>query len=141
MVHTKIRDTRTSAALVPHVGPLALSTGQNRTPVRRRLLALLCVSACFLTACGVLPGTGPDRRTVTVWLMKDSASQEFLDRFTEDFEHGHPDLDLDIRIQEWTGIGGKVEPRWRPTTGTGRTSSRSATPRSRSTSTAADCST
>ncbi|MEU9307334.1 extracellular solute-binding protein [Streptomyces sp. NPDC048256] len=77
--------------------------------MRRRLLALLCVSACFLTACGVLPGTGPDRRTVTVWLMKDSASQEFLDRFTEDFEHDHPDLDLDIRIQEWTGIGGKVE--------------------------------
>ncbi|MFI5468952.1 extracellular solute-binding protein [Streptomyces cacaoi] len=78
--------------------------------MRRRLLALLCVSACLLTACGVLPGTGgPDRRTVTVWLMKDSASPEFLDRFTEDFEHDHPDLDLDIRIQEWTGIGGKVE--------------------------------
>ncbi|MEU5278352.1 extracellular solute-binding protein [Streptomyces asoensis] len=77
--------------------------------MRRRLLALLCVSASFLTACGVVPGSGePDRRTVTVWLMKDSASQEFLDRFTEDFEKGHPDLRLDIRIQEWTGIGGKV---------------------------------
>ncbi|WP_328433522.1 extracellular solute-binding protein [Streptomyces sp. NBC_00425] len=78
--------------------------------MRRRLLALLCVSAALLTACGVLPGTGgPDRSTVTVWLMKDSASQEFLDRFTADFEHGHPDLDLDVRIQEWTGVGDKVE--------------------------------
>jgi N,N'-diacetylchitobiose transport system substrate-binding protein len=41
--------------------------------------------------------------------MKDSASQEFLDRFTADFEHDHPDLDLDVRIQEWSGIGDKVE--------------------------------
>jgi N,N'-diacetylchitobiose transport system substrate-binding protein len=56
----------------------------------------------------MLPGGGDDRRTVTVWLMKDSASQEFLDRFTEDFERTHPDLDLDIRIQQWTGIGEKV---------------------------------
>ncbi|MER6563217.1 extracellular solute-binding protein [Streptomyces sp. NPDC001027] len=78
--------------------------------MRRRLFAPLCVSAALLTACGVLPGTGgPDRSTVTVWLMKDSASQEFLDRFIADFEHDHPDLDLDVRIQEWTGVGDKVE--------------------------------
>jgi N,N'-diacetylchitobiose transport system substrate-binding protein len=68
------------------------------------------VSASLLTGCGAVPGVGgPDRHTVTVWLMKDSASQDFLDRFTEDFERDHPDLDLDIRIQEWTGIGGKVQ--------------------------------
>ncbi|MFE9675424.1 extracellular solute-binding protein [Streptomyces sp. NPDC006259] len=78
--------------------------------MRRRLLALLCVSASLLTGCGAVPGIGgADRQTVTVWLMKDSASQDFLDRFTEDFERDHPDLDLDIRIQEWTGIGGKVQ--------------------------------
>ncbi|WP_329415782.1 extracellular solute-binding protein [Streptomyces sp. NBC_00704] len=77
---------------------------------RRRLLALLCVSAFLLTGCGALPGTGgAERSTVTVWLMKDSASPEFLDRFTEDFEHDHPDLELRIRIQEWTGIGDKVQ--------------------------------
>nr|WP_206209809.1 extracellular solute-binding protein [Streptomyces sp. SID10362] len=52
---------------------------------------------------------GGDRHTVTVWLMKDSASQDFLKRFTEGFEADHPDLDLDIRIQEWTGIGDKVQ--------------------------------
>ncbi|WP_432155330.1 extracellular solute-binding protein [Streptomyces sp. bgisy153] len=76
--------------------------------MRRRLLALVCVSASLLTACGVLP-TGTDRHTVTVWLMKGSASQEFLDRFTEDFERDHTHIDLDIRIQEWTGIGEKVD--------------------------------
>jgi N,N'-diacetylchitobiose transport system substrate-binding protein len=55
----------------------------------------------------MLPG-GHERKTVTVWLMKDSASKEFLERFTEDFERTHKDLRLDIRIQEWTGIVEKV---------------------------------
>jgi len=54
-------------------------------------------------------GEASGRRTVTVWLMRHSASQDFLDRFTEDFERAHPDLELDIRIQEWTGIGEKIQ--------------------------------
>ncbi|MFF1630461.1 extracellular solute-binding protein, partial [Streptomyces sp. NPDC058272] len=77
--------------------------------MRHRLLAVVCVTASLLTACGVLPEGGAERRTVTVWLMKDSASKEFLKRFTEDFERTHGDLRLDIRIQEWTGIGEKVQ--------------------------------
>ncbi|MFG2433843.1 extracellular solute-binding protein [Streptomyces sp. NPDC048508] len=77
--------------------------------MKRRLLAVACVSACLLTACGSLPGSGTSRHTVTVWLMKDSASKDFLKRFTEDFESKHDDIRLDIRIQEWTGIGDKVQ--------------------------------
>ncbi|MFJ5259903.1 extracellular solute-binding protein [Streptomyces sp. NPDC088387] len=76
--------------------------------MRPRLLALVCVSASLVSGCGVLPGSDGDRHTVTVWLMKDSASQEFLDRFTEDFEREHTDIALDFKIQEWTGIGPKV---------------------------------
>ncbi|MGW7257492.1 extracellular solute-binding protein [Streptomyces sp. NPDC054834] len=76
--------------------------------MRRRLLALICVSASLAAGCGVLPG-GDERHTVTVWLMKDSASKDFLRRFTEDFEHSHGDIRLDIRIQEWTGIVDKVQ--------------------------------
>ncbi|NDK23232.1 extracellular solute-binding protein [Streptomyces sp. TR1341] len=75
--------------------------------MRRRLLALGCVTGCLVSGCGMLPGTH-QRETVTVWLMKDSASADFLDRFTKDFEHTHPDLRLDIRIQDWTGIVAKV---------------------------------
>jgi N,N'-diacetylchitobiose transport system substrate-binding protein len=67
------------------------------------------VSASLLSGCGLVSQDGGERRTVTVWLMKDSASQDFLHRFTEGFEREHPDLDLDIRIQEWTGIGDKVQ--------------------------------
>ncbi|MYV49748.1 extracellular solute-binding protein [Streptomyces sp. SID2888] len=77
--------------------------------MRRRLLALICVCACLLTACGVLSDAGSGRRTVTVWLMKGSASDAFLARFTRDFERTHDDLRLDVRIQEWTGIGAKVQ--------------------------------
>ncbi len=78
--------------------------------MRRRLLALVCVSATLLSGCGLIPGgDGGERRTVTVWLMKESASEDFLERFTEDFEHEHPEYALDIRIQEWTGIGDKVQ--------------------------------
>ncbi|MFJ4322865.1 extracellular solute-binding protein [Streptomyces tricolor] len=75
--------------------------------MRRRLLALLCVTGSLVSGCGMLPGD-QERKTVTVWLMKDSASKEFLRRFTEDFERDHEDLRLDIRIQEWTGIVEKV---------------------------------
>ncbi len=77
--------------------------------MRRRLLALVCVSASLLGGCGLLPDRAAERRTVTVWLMQHSASPEFLGRFTEEFEREHPALDLDIRIQEWTGIGEKVQ--------------------------------
>ncbi|MFF0186269.1 extracellular solute-binding protein [Streptomyces sp. NPDC005244] len=77
--------------------------------MKRRLFAVACVSASLLTACGSLPGSGPSRHTVTVWLMKDSASKEFLERFTKDFESKNSGIRLDIRIQEWTGIGDKVQ--------------------------------
>ncbi|MEU2060598.1 extracellular solute-binding protein [Streptomyces sp. NPDC013455] len=75
--------------------------------MRRRLLALMCVTGSLVSGCGLL-SDGQERTTVTVWLMKDSASREFLQRFTEDFERDHEDLELDIRIQEWTGIVEKV---------------------------------
>ncbi|EPD66813.1 extracellular solute-binding protein [Streptomyces sp. HGB0020] len=73
---------------------------------RRRLLALSSLG--LVGACGLEPG-GRSRRTVTAWLMKDSASQGFLRRFTRAFERDHPDLRLDVRIQQWTGIGQKVQ--------------------------------
>ncbi|QKW30480.1 extracellular solute-binding protein [Streptomyces seoulensis] len=77
--------------------------------MRRRLLALVCASASLTSACGVLPGSDGERHTVTVWVMQNSASQDFLDRFKKDFESSHDDLRLDIRVQQWTGIGPKVQ--------------------------------
>ncbi|MBD0741805.1 extracellular solute-binding protein [Streptomyces sp. CBMA152] len=70
---------------------------------------VVLVTALALGGCGALPGTGGDgATTVTVWMMKDSASDDFVQRFTRDFEKAHPSVRLDVKIQEWTGIGHKV---------------------------------
>ncbi|MFF5447900.1 extracellular solute-binding protein [Streptomyces sp. NPDC012888] len=66
-------------------------------------------AAVALTACGTLPGSdGGDPEKVTLWLMKGSASEGFITRFTETFEREHPGLDLEVKVQEWTGIGERV---------------------------------
>ncbi|MFR9722908.1 extracellular solute-binding protein [Streptomyces sp. MS19] len=47
-------------------------------------------------------------RTLDVWLMRDSVSQEFQEEFTTAFEDAHPDIRLNIQIQQWNGIGERV---------------------------------
>ncbi|MFE6160046.1 extracellular solute-binding protein [Streptomyces sp. NPDC056486] len=72
-------------------------------------LSLAIAATALLPGCGALPGTGEEKRTVTVWLMRGSASAEFIKRFTTDFENQNSGIDLEIRLQEWTGIGDKVK--------------------------------
>ncbi|MEW1549947.1 extracellular solute-binding protein [Streptomyces tsukubensis] len=69
-------------------------------------VALVCLVS--LTGCGIIPGTGSDETTVKIWLMKDSASDDFLERFTKQYEKENPSVDLKVEFQEWTGIGAKV---------------------------------
>jgi N,N'-diacetylchitobiose transport system substrate-binding protein len=45
---------------------------------------------------------------LTVWIMKDSVSDAYLQRFKKEFEQQHKGTALDIQIQEWDGIGEKV---------------------------------
>lgn len=66
------------------------------------------VAATALTGCGRPAEPAAGAHKVTLWLMKGSASQDFITRFTGSFEKEHPGTDLDVRIQEWTGIGEKV---------------------------------
>ncbi|MFB6629564.1 extracellular solute-binding protein [Streptomyces sp. NPDC056362] len=73
-------------------------------------VALVAAVALATTACGG-PGDpaasgGPEK--VTVWIMKDSVTDAFLARFRAGFEAEHEDIDLDLQIQEWDGIGEKV---------------------------------
>ncbi|MEV8531298.1 extracellular solute-binding protein [Streptomyces sp. NPDC051211] len=56
----------------------------------------------------MLPGSDGGTEKVTLWLMKGSASDEFIQKFTDSYEQEHPDVDLEVRTQEWTGIGDKV---------------------------------
>ncbi|MEU9099842.1 extracellular solute-binding protein [Streptomyces sp. NPDC048361] len=76
----------------------------------RRTLAcsLALVSLCALSGCGALPGFGGKTTKITVWLMKNSASDDFVQRFKQGFEKAHDGVELDIRVQEWTGIGEKI---------------------------------
>ncbi|RFU88117.1 extracellular solute-binding protein [Streptomyces triticagri] len=78
--------------------------------MKKKLYAapLALVSLVAAGGCGLLPGDDGDARTVTVWMMKGSATQAFVDRFKADFEDRHPDVRLDVTFQEWTGIGAKV---------------------------------
>jgi N,N'-diacetylchitobiose transport system substrate-binding protein len=73
--------------------------------------AAALVAACALTACST-SSSGSDRaagpETLTVWIMKDSVSDAYLQRFEKDFERQHKDTVLDVQIQEWDGIGEKI---------------------------------
>ncbi|WP_369374533.1 extracellular solute-binding protein [Streptomyces sp. cg36] len=90
----------------------ARAVKQKVTSVKYRFVhaSVVFATALALGGCGVLPGMGDDssKTTVTVWLMKDSASDDFVQRFTREFQREHPSIKLDVRVQEWTGIGPKV---------------------------------
>ncbi|MFT7839266.1 extracellular solute-binding protein [Saccharothrix sp. BKS2] len=72
------------------------------------LVLALGLALTATTACGNDPGDAGGRQQITVWLMKDSATEDFVSRFETSFEDDHPDLDLDIQVQEWNGIAQKV---------------------------------
>ncbi|MFJ9623993.1 extracellular solute-binding protein [Streptomyces sp. NPDC101181] len=78
--------------------------------MKNRILAgaVALVSSVTLGGCGYLPGSGESDRTVTVWLMKDSVSPGFLDKFTRAYEEENSSVQLEFKIQEWSGIGPKV---------------------------------
>ncbi|MFF0473599.1 extracellular solute-binding protein [Streptomyces sp. NPDC004284] len=69
---------------------------------------LAAATALALAGCGLLPGGDGGTKTVNIWLMRDSVSEDFLSRFTEEYEKEHDGVELEFTIQEWTGIGKKV---------------------------------
>ncbi|MFB7371384.1 extracellular solute-binding protein [Streptomyces sp. NPDC056222] len=73
-------------------------------------VALMATLALSVTACGSTddPANADGAAKVTVWIMKDSVTDDFLTRFRTDFEATHQGTTLDIQIQEWDGIGEKV---------------------------------
>ncbi|WP_407703417.1 extracellular solute-binding protein [Streptomyces triticirhizae] len=71
--------------------------------------ATVLTSVMALTACGGGSSDGDDGPvTLDVWLMRDSVSQEFEEEFVTAFEDAHPDIDVNVQIQEWNGIGERV---------------------------------
>ncbi|WP_405940041.1 extracellular solute-binding protein [Streptomyces sp. NBC_00726] len=79
--------------------------------MKNRMLvgAVALISTVALGGCGVIPGTGGSGdKKVTIWLMKNSVTTDFLDRFKKSYEDEHSSVELDFKIQEWGGIGPKV---------------------------------
>jgi N,N'-diacetylchitobiose transport system substrate-binding protein len=75
--------------------------------VSHRLAAGLLALALVLPACGSDDASG-ESRDLTVWMMKDTATDEFVADFEAEFERDHPEYTLTIQIQEWDGITEKV---------------------------------
>jgi N,N'-diacetylchitobiose transport system substrate-binding protein len=75
-------------------------------PAVAALAAACALTACSASSSGSSQASGPD--TLTVWIMKDSVSDAYLQRFEKDFERQHKDTVLDVQIQEWDGIGEKI---------------------------------
>ncbi|MFE6887020.1 extracellular solute-binding protein [Streptomyces sp. NPDC057694] len=70
------------------------------------------VAVAGLSACSSSSGSDGDsaggRTRIDVWLMRDSVSAAFQKDFVKGFEAAHPDIDVQVQIQEWDGIGEKV---------------------------------
>ncbi|MFL6125019.1 extracellular solute-binding protein [Actinophytocola sp.] len=72
-------------------------------------LLTLALTLPALAACGSDDAAGDGgRRQLTVWLMKDTATDGFVKDFEASFEKDHPEYDLTVQIQEWDGITEKV---------------------------------
>ncbi|MEU7282163.1 extracellular solute-binding protein [Streptomyces sp. NPDC045431] len=80
---------------------------KKRILARAAALTTAMIMAMTATGCGALAGDEAGTPTVRVWLMKGSVSDDFLERFTRAYEDEHA-VDLEITLQEWTGIGKKV---------------------------------
>ncbi|MFJ9682623.1 extracellular solute-binding protein [Streptomyces sp. NPDC101194] len=79
--------------------------------MKNRILvgAVALVSTFALGGCGFVSGSEASGSTkVTIWLMKDSVSADFLERFTKAYRDEHPSIELEFKIQSWSGIGPKV---------------------------------
>ncbi|WP_326769559.1 extracellular solute-binding protein [Streptomyces sp. NBC_01591] len=79
--------------------------------MKNRILvgAVALVSTFALGGCGLGSGSeASGSKKVTIWLMKDSVSADFLKRFTKAYQDEHPSIELEFKFQSWSGIGPKV---------------------------------
>jgi N,N'-diacetylchitobiose transport system substrate-binding protein len=72
-------------------------------------LLALAMTIPALAACGSDDASDDGgTQDLTVWLMKDTATDEFVRDFEAAFEKDHPEYALTVQIQEWDGITEKV---------------------------------
>jgi N,N'-diacetylchitobiose transport system substrate-binding protein len=80
----------------------------------RVLCAALVVGVALtpLTACSSdgdnTPAKTDEHVALTVWIMRDSLTDQVVQDFKTDYASTHPNVELNVQIQEWDGIGQKV---------------------------------
>src|SRR5438128_4383084 len=70
------------------------------------LAAALVAAACGGTATN---NPAPESGTLTVWLMNGSAPQSVVDGVNADFKAKHPNVNVDVQIQQWSDVTTKLD--------------------------------
>src|SRR2546425_2718911 len=78
---------------------------------RKLLFTVAAAVALVATACGGTPttSTGNETGTLTVWLMNGSAPQSVVDGVNADFKAKHPNVTVNVEIQQWSDVTTKLD--------------------------------
>jgi len=78
---------------------------------RKLLFTVAAAVALVATACGGTPttSTGNETGTLTVWLMNGSAPQSVVDGVNADFKAKHPNVTVNVGIQQWSDVTTKLD--------------------------------
>jgi N,N'-diacetylchitobiose transport system substrate-binding protein len=80
-------------------------------PTKLFVTAIGMAIALIATACsGSTSATPPtESGPLTVWLMNGSAPQSVIDGVNADFKAKHPNVKVDVQIQQWSDVGTKLD--------------------------------
>jgi N,N'-diacetylchitobiose transport system substrate-binding protein len=79
---------------------------------RKLLFSVATAFALLATACGGTTSTnttGNESGTLTVWLMNGSAPQSIVDSVNADFKAKHPNVTVNVEIQQWSDVTTKLD--------------------------------
>ena len=79
---------------------------------RKLLFTVAAAFALLAAACGGTTSsntTGNETGTLTVWLMNGSAPQSVIDGVNADFKAKHPNVTVNVEIQQWSDVTTKLD--------------------------------
>src|SRR6266481_4957229 len=79
---------------------------------RKLLFTVAAALALLAAACGSTnptTTTGNETGTLTVWLMNGSAPQSVVDGVNADFKVKHPNVTVNVEIQQWSDVTTKLD--------------------------------
>src|ERR1700730_6830733 len=87
--------------------------GETEMNPRKLLFSVATAFALLATACGgnsnATTTTGNETGTLTVWLMNGSAPQSVVDGVNADFKAKHPNVTVNVEIQQWSDVTTKLD--------------------------------